>query len=451
MKRHVFFIFIVLLIAQSCATSKSLTKKGAKLEEAGQYMAAADLYYQAVKKNPRNTDAIIAMNRTGKRVLADYLRTFSKFAMSEDYKRATYAYLDAVAYKEKIKTINIELKIPPAEEDKFAEVKQAFITEEYEKGLKNISLEQFSQAEANFNEVYKFDQNYKDVAELRNIAFLEPIYRKAEMLKDQKEYRKAYNIYEKILKRVGNYKDTQEHREYVLEKGQIPIAFSSIKNTTYAIFAKNIKQYVISDIVNINDPFIRVVDREDIDKVLQEQKLALSGRVNKDQQVELGEIVGAKYAVIFDVTSYDVDYRPLKKSRKQGFEAYEEKYYDKNLEKYRYRVLYRKKYYYVYSAYKKVSMIVSYKILSLTTGEIIATDVVRRDAESSVYYATYSGKKSALHPSDDGHVNTSTNDYNRLQHLFKANRTLKSRDELTNEIYQISSSTIANRVVSKFQ
>ncbi|RUA30563.1 MAG: hypothetical protein DSY76_02430, partial [Bacteroidetes bacterium] len=422
-----------------------------KLEEVGQYTSAAEMYYQAVQKNARNTDAIIAMNRVGKRVLADYLQEFSKYALSEDYKRATYAYLEAVAYRDKIKGINIDLKIPPKDEDRFAEVKQAYIEEEYEKGLKNISLEQFSQAEAHFNEVYKFDPNYKDVAELRNIAFLEPIYRKAEKLKDAKQYRQAYNIYEKILKRVGDYKETRAHRDYVLQKGQIPIAFSSVKNTTYEIFAKNIKQYVVSYIVKINDPFIRIVDREDIDKVLQEQKLALSGRVNKDQQVELGEIVGAKYAVIFDVTSYDVDYSPLRKIKKKGFEAYQEKYYDKALDKYQYRTLYRKKYYYVYSAYNKVNMTISYKILSLTTGEVIATDIVRKEAESSVYYATYSGKKSALHPSNDGHVNTSTSDYYQLQHLLKANRKLKSRETLTNEIYQRASSLIANRIVSKFQ
>ena len=451
MKRYLFFISLILIVAQSCVTSRSLSKKGAKLEEAGQYTVASDMYFQAIKKNPRNTDALIGMNRTGKRVMSDYLRAFSKYALSEDYKRATYAYLDALAYQKKIKSVKVDLKIPPNEEDKFVEVKQAYITAQYETGLTNISLEQFSQAEANFNEVYKFDQNYKDVAELRNIAFLEPIYRRAERLKDAKEYRKAYNIYEKILSRVRNYKETKEHRDYVLKKGQIPISLSSVKTGKYRIYAKGIKQYVLNEIIKINDPFIRIVDRDNIDKVLQEQDLALSGRVNSDQQVVLGEIAGAKYAVIFDVPIYDVQEKPLRRIKKMGFESYMEKYYDKEAEKTKYRTLYRKKYYYVYSSFRRVSISASYKILSLSTGEILATDIIRNAYVSEVKYATYSGKQSSLHPSNDGHVNTSYSDYNRLQKLFKGNRTLASREQLTNQIYQISSGIIADRIVKKFQ
>jgi len=427
------------------------SKKGAKLEEAGQYSAAADMYYQSILKNPRNTDALIGMNRTGNKVMNEYLREFSKYAMAEDYKRATYAYLDAVAYQEKIKKVNVDLKIPPSSEDKYEEVRDEYIRLQYEEGLKNIALEEFNKAEKNFNEVYKFNQNYRDVAELRNIAYLEPFYRKAEKLKDEKQYREAYNIYDKILSRVGDYKETRSHREYVLKKGQIPIAISSIKTGRYASYAMAVKQYVLNGIIAIKDPFIKIVDRDDIDKVLQEQRLALSGMVKSEDQVEVGEIAGAKYAVIIDVPTFGVEETPLRKKRYQGFEQYQEKYKNAETGKYAYRTKYRKTYYYIYSAYRKVSMSISYKIISLSTGEVLGTDIVSRSSESTVHYATYTGKKTYLYPSNDGHVNTSRYDYRKLQQLFKGNRTLASRETLINNIYQRSGSEIANKIVNRFK
>ena len=442
---------LLLLLLQGCVTSKSLSKKGAKLEEAGQYSAAADMYYQSIIKNPRNTDALIGMNRTGKRVMSDYLREFSKYAISEDYKRATYAYMDAVAYQQKLKKINIDLKIPPNSEDKFKEVKTAYISSQYEDGLKNIALEEFNKAEACFNEVYKFNQNYKDVAELRNIAYLEPIYRKAEKLKDEKQYREAFNIYDKILNRVGNYKDTRDHRAYVLKKGQIPIALSSAQSGRYSSYAKSVKQYVLNGIIDIGDPFIKIVDRDDIDKVLQEQELALSGMVNSTEQVEVGEIAGARYAVILEVPIYGVEERPLRKKAYQGFEQYQEKYFDKEDQKTKYRTLYRKATYYVYSSFRKVSMSVSYKIISLSTGEILGTDIITRAFESEVLYATYSGRKASLYASNEGHVNTSRSSYREIQALFKGNRVLASRERLTTEIYQSTGADVSQRIVNRFK
>lgn len=451
MKKLLLIVPIVLLLMQACVTSKSLSKKAAKLEQAGQYTAAADMFYQSVVRNPRNTDALIGLNRTGKHVINGYLRDFSKYAISEDYKRAVYSYMDALAYQKKLKSINVDLKIPPNSEDKFEEVKLEYISQQYEDGLKKIALEEFKKAEANFNEVYKFNQNYKDVSELRNIAYLEPFYRKAEKLKDEKQYREAFNIYDKILNKVGNYKDTREHRAYVLKKGQISIALSSVRVGRYSGYAKSIKQYVLNEIIAINDPFIRIVDRDDIDKVLKEQQLALSGMLDSESQLEVGEIAGAKYAVIFDVPSYGVEEKPLRKRAHQGFEQYQEKYLDKESQKTKYRTLYRKVTYYVYSSFRKVSMSVSYKIISLSTGEVLGTDIVSRAYESEVLYAEYSGTRSKLYPGNDGHVNTSRSDYRRLQNLFKGNRNLASVPQLTTEIYKATGKEVANKVVNKFK
>jgi hypothetical protein len=146
-----------------------------------------------------------------------------------------------------------------------------------------------------------------------------------------------------------------------------------------------------------------------------------------------------------------VEERPLRKQKKPAFESYVEKYYDEESGKAKYRTLYRKKTYTVYSAYRKVSMSASYKIISLSTGDVLGTDIITKAFESEVLYATYSGKKSRLYPSNEGHVSTSRAEYNRLQQLFRGNRNLASREVLTSEIYKEASDVVAKKIVNKFQ
>jgi len=428
-----------------------LSKKAKTLEDAGQYTAAADLYYQSILKNYSNTDALIGMNRTGKQVMSNYLGVFSKYVFDENYEKATYAYLDALAYQKKLKNVNIEIPISQTNEDKYHDAMNSFLDLKYNDGLKFIELEQFEEAEKCFNEVYKFDKNYKEVNELRNIAYLEPYYRKAEKYKDDKQYRKAYKAYNRILSRVGNYKDTQDNLNYVLKKGQISIAITNDKKGSYYTYSKSVKQYIVNNIIKINDPFIKIVDRDNIDDVIKEQELALSGMVNSDDQIDVGEISGVKYSVIVGVSSYNVNYRPLKKKSYYGYESYKEKYTDKESGKIKYRTKYKKTTYYIYTAYRKVSMTINYKIISLSTGEILGTDILQKSYESSVEYASYSGSSSNLYPSYDGKVNTSYSAHNNLKRKFKANKNLASADELRNIIFKNGSKEISNSIVKKFK
>jgi hypothetical protein len=81
----------------------------------------------------------------------------------------------------------------------------------------------------------------------------------------------------------------------------------------------------------------------------------------------------------------------------------------------------------------------------------MSTDIVNKSYESIVKYAEYSGKKSALYPNNEGHVNTSRSAYRELQNLLKGNRKLASKGELTNEIYKVSGQNISQRILNTFR
>lgn len=443
MKKVLFLLVIIVVLFQSCTTSKSLAKKAKKLEDVSQYQAASDLYFQSIRKNPSNVDAILGMKRTGSLVLNDYLSKFSKAKMAEDYKTATYTYLDAVAYTKKLKSVNVDLEIPEFTKADFKIIKNAYLEQEYNAGLKFIDEEKFSDAEQKFNEVYQFDKNYKEVEELRNIAFLEPYYRKAEAYKNQREYRKAYEAYQRILKRVPNYKNTKADLKYVLDKGRINIMIlEPEKQLKFSTYTTSLKNYTTDAIINSNDPFIKLVDRENMDKILKEQELSVSGLVNEKDAVEVGELKGAQFGLTVNVTNYNVEEHPVKTTTYKGFERYREKYTAEGSDIVQYRTRYRPVKYQIHKGSRTVNMTVHIKIVSLKTGEIIKSKILEKSESSQVNYLTYSGNIKELFASKEGRVNTSYNSHNYLVELSKKTRTLKSQTRLTNQIYKVTSGEI---------
>ena len=444
MKKYILlFAFLASFVFQSCVTSRGLAKKANKMEQAGQYEMASNLYYKAVVKDKTNPTALQGMKRVGNKILGKYLSSFSENKLKKNYKTAVYDYLNAKEYQKKISKINVNLEISSFYQEDYQIVREQYLAQEYEKGVGLISKENFSEAERCFNEIYRFDKNYKDVATLRNTAYLEPLYRKAEAAKKIRKYRNAYSYYQKILNRTIDYKKTKSHLQYILQKGRIPITILSKNRGRYSTTTESLKQFVINKMIKKQDPFIKIVDRENIDNIVKEQELAMSGMVNEKEQVEVGEISGVKYSIIINVTAYDEDYKAPKAKSLKGFEEYTEKYKEEGTIKY--RTKYKPVTYYLYKGYRKINITTSYKIISVKTGEIIASNIVSKSNSSEVEYATYSGNKKKLYPSIDNKPATERKMKNALQEWLNADRTLADKTTLSTHLQ----ANIANKITDE--
>ena len=451
MKRFLFFLAFVSLIFVSCTSSKGLVKKAKKLESTHQYQAASELYFLAVKKKSTNIDALSGMERTGRLVLDDKLKSFSEAKLNEDYKTATYAYLDAVKYQKRIQSINIKLPISNYQKEDFEIVQDKYLNQEYQLGLDLIEHEQFSKAEQKFNEIFKFNKDFKNVRELRNIAYLEPYYRKAEQFKNEKEYRKAYYAYQKILARVDDYKDTKKNCDYVLKKGRINIVLLDKKRKNkFQFYTENIKSYTESAIIDKKDPFIKLVDRENMESVLKEQDLSISGLVSEGSSLELGNLTGAQYALSIEVSNFTFHEKAVTPTKQQGYEKYVEKIYDKTTETTEYKTKYKPVVYYTYAGYRQVTLNVHYKLLSLKTGEIINSKVVEDRQTSEIYYVAYNGNVTKLYPRTNDKVNTSYTANQELVKLSQERKTLIPKNQLTTELYKRVSQEITNLIIDEF-
>jgi curli biogenesis system outer membrane secretion channel CsgG/Flp pilus assembly protein TadD len=441
------FLALALLVV-SCSGSKSFSKKAEKLDEAGLYAEAADMYLQSAQRNSKNIDAKIGLKKTGQQVLNDKLSVFFKnMAMGDSKGEAVSAYLEAKRYQEQVQRLGVVLEVPDHYKADFDRVKGEHLVDLYDQGQALLAKQDFRGAEQVFSQIAKLEPNYKDASSLQAVAYLEPLYRAGMSDLEGGRYRKAYDELSRVVEKDASYKDAASLRQQALTKGQYTIAVlpftSDVKR---AEITSRVQAHAMTSLVETKDPFLKVVDRENIDRILEEQRLGLSGIVDEQTAVRVGNLIGAQAVLMGSVIDYREEPGTLRRSTKDGFESYRvqqvnketgEKYFITKYKPVRYSEFYQE---------NKVVMSFSFRLVSLETGEVLASKVMDRQAEDHIYYATYDGNADALFPAKNGLVDAADRTRSDLRGLLSAPREMKSIATLGSELVRTACSTMASDI-----
>ena len=441
------FLALALLVV-SCSGSKSFSKKAEKLDEAGLYAEAADMYLQSAQRNIKNIDAKIGLKKTGQQVLNDKLSVFFKnMAMGDSKGEAVSAYLEAKRYQEQVQRLGVVLEVPDHYKADFDRVKGEHLVDLYDQGQALLAKKDFRGSEQVFSQIAKLEPNYKDASSLQAVAYLEPLYRAGMSDLEGGRYRKAYDELSRVVEKDASYKDAASLRQQALTKGQYTIAVlpftSDVKR---AEITSRVQAHAMTSLVETKDPFLKVVDRENIDRILEEQRLGLSGIVDEQTAVRVGNLIGAQAVLMGSVIDYREEPGTLRRSTKDGFESYRvqqvnketgEKYFITKYKPVRYSEFYQE---------NKVVMSFSFRLVSLETGEVLASKVMDRQAEDHIYYATYDGNADALFPAKNGLVDAADRTRSDLRGLLSAPREMKSIATLGSELVRTACSTMASDI-----
>jgi len=280
---------------------------------------------------------------------------------------------------------------------------------------------------------------------------MEPLYREGKIFLEEEHYRAAYDRFEKVQGRGRFYKDVVELKARTLEDGAFAIAVLPFENTVKTKVAPKVVAHTTNALANLDDPFLKIVDRENIDRILEEQRLGLSGVVDESTAVEVGELMGAQAVLMGTIIDYREELGKLKRSSMKGFESYRVKLLNSETQEYYYQTRYKQVEYNEYYQENRVYLSVSYKLVSLKTGELLASSIVEETKDHHVHYGTYSGDKDKLYPSKDGKVDTSSRNRKNLRALLKANRKVKPVSTLAADTYKSASSQIAQSIGQHLQ
>ncbi|MBK9761271.1 MAG: hypothetical protein IPO90_15190 [Flavobacteriales bacterium] len=445
-----------MLLMVACTGSKPMAKKAAKLDAAGLYAEAADMYLQSVQRNNRNVEAKIGLKKTGQQLLNDKLGSFFRaFSAGDNKEEAVSAYLSAKAYADRVGQMGVVLDVPSSYVNDFNEVKGKYLVDLYTQGQELMTKQDFKGAEVVFAKIGALEPGYKDSGSLQNVAYLEPLYRSGKDALDAKQYRKAYQDLLKVTNKDASYKDAAALRNSAVEKGRYSIAVLPFSGSKKDLAAR-VQAYATTALTEISDPFIKVVDRENIQRILDEQRLGMTGVVDEASAVNAGKLIGAQAVLMGTLIDYREETGQLKRSTKDGFASYQVKQPNPEVPGQMMIVTkYKPVKYTEYFQENKVVASYSYKLVSMETGEVLLSKVVDQEKKDNTYYANYDGERNTLFPARNGLVETANRARQELQGLLNANREVKPVSSLSNELFRNSvngmASTIQQELAAKLQ
>lgn len=444
------FLIVALLLAivlPGCSGAQSLAKRGDKMNEAGHYTEAADFYYQGLTRNRNNVRAKMGLIEAGQKVLNDKLDAFNRTNNMGDIHDAVRQYREAVSYKEKVNRVGVSLNIPDHYTNDFEISKQIVLEELYEEGMQRMDEGNYEQAQSIFKELKELDSNYRDTQDLSDVAYAEPLYIQGKVELDNGAYRKAYDCFDKILKRSENYKDTRQLHQEAVDKGRVTVAMVPFENVSNEKnVEKRVSAYLLDDLSKIPDPFLRFVDRSDMDKILEEQQLNVSGVINEETAGKVGELVGAQAIITGKVLDYKEMRSRLQSEIKKGYQGYQVKRRSPETGAEYYETRYKPVSYTEYSAATSVLITFQYKLLSLETGEVLTSRIIEREAKDDVNYADFEGNAAMLYPATGDTRNASASAKRHVDQLLRARRSLKSTTELSNSLFGNISNEVSREI-----
>jgi len=450
--------FALLLI--SCNGPKSLTKKGNKFSEAGIHDQAVTYYLKALNKKGSYVDAQVGLLNSGRAILNELSSKFFQAYSKGDHKTAVYAYLDMEQFVDRVSNYTSKISIAQSYKDDFQDSKRIYVESRFDQANNLISEDKFKAANSIFEEIEKIEPNFEgqDFEALKELALLEPYYRRGSKDLNNQKFRSAYGEFKFIEGENPNYKDAKFKLSDALENAQYTIGLMKFENLSYD---KSVSEYLSSEITdNIlksGNPFVKIIDRSNMDRIVKEQMMNMSGVTNGSVAIQAGELVGAKALLLGTVLKVTKVSQAPRVSKVKAYSSYQVKLYDAETKKTYQETRYKKTSYNQYDGFNKVTISFKYQLISTETGQILLSDIIEKSSKSEVSYATYEGNYKKLVPgewkylnsaSTSDAVNTKGSARRKMKSKFTANTKLTTvtqiQADLQSKIAKIGAGAILN-------
>jgi tetratricopeptide (TPR) repeat protein len=457
--RNILIIALLLMMGTPTIYSQSrkLEKKGAELEENGLPEEAADYYYQALLDKSDNIDAFIGLKRTAPKLLDRKLQAMINAFNLQDFQTAFDKYNDAVNYQAKVLQVGVELEISKPFTDKFNESKEILADKYYVSGKSQYDYGNYDAAISDLEKCLSYKSPFKDAIDLlsagkeaKNIADAELYYKSGFSKLNSEDYRSAYYDFEKCLAFKSPYKDAAILKAEALEKGKVRIGIFEFTNDTkvYGVHG-TLYSYVVTNAVNYESPFIEVVERDNLQRLLDEQKLGMSGIVDESSAAQAGKILSLNYVVMGRLINVLKTGGDVTSQQVSAYELYSATTSDGITVQRGRPVTYT-----VHEGSSEVTFEASYQVISVETSQILTSDIVSASDSDHVKYATYGGdpkKLCTINPDQTFVMQLLASTSMVDQKQFSARQKMKTPDEMQTAILKELASKIAKGICGQFE
>ena len=223
---------------------------------------------------------------------------------------------------------------------------------------------------------------------------------------DRESQKNAAQQFQVAQSFVNNYKDAQDFYLICKNAGTTRIAILPFSNKSgksrYGSVGENISSSIRSALLNDHAiiEFVNIIDRQQIDQIIKEQKLSQSGLVDSETSLEIGKLLGVHQIISGEVT-YLTASKPehLKNTQRYTKEVViDTEAYTDDEGKQKSRNIYGEVRATVttHSISASAQIRASYQVLHAETAQVLNSEMVSGSRQFNFIWATYNGDQRAL-------------------------------------------------------
>lgn len=393
-----------------CSTYKSQLHDAKAYEEANMYSKALNVYSELLVRK-ETKEALIGKKRVVEVMIREnYDSPIRMLCMQEKLEEAEQLYSELARFLEKYKTLDV--REPQGLKDFILQSKRSYCESLYKQAESDVLAFKYDDAKVKLSVIRNIFEDFPNLEYLESLCELYPSYYLASKSMEEGRLRDAYKALKKIEAIDPSFRDAKQMLETCLKQGRITVAYVAVdrKNINNDI-EKVMGAHVMQSLLDDKDPFLTVLDRDYTSKLLEEQKLGMTGLYDEKTLIEAGKLVGARYILLGEIIEFSSDQKLSDYGFKKGFLG-------KTIgdTKVKYRQWNRK--FFLQMKYR-ISMVDS------ETGETLFNSVYPMSKVSEIDWAEYNGDHKMVYPGEWNWelIRTSAdrvdiNQYKDLQKLF---------------------------------
>ena len=308
-------LLLSLLTATGLLAQRRQLEKAAAYEQAGAWQEAFDRYAEIRQRRPRSVEAHVGMTRNAQLIFDRMQQEASAMYLVNDYDTGETKRREAIAYRSRMVALDLDLQLDPMLEVRRREARTLEADRLYGEAETAYRADRFAEAEQLVTKSLVLEGERNEAAYLLILTQLEPLYRQGVRASELGLWRDAFRAFKRVTDRDAGYRDAWARLAEARDKAQVVLSYvplfdramygSSLALGPQGQLEGQLAALSKQAILDLNEPLIMLVDRDNTTQLLAEQQRNMTGLFDDRYVVEAGKLIGARYVLTARILRYD--------------------------------------------------------------------------------------------------------------------------------------------------
>jgi hypothetical protein len=297
----------------SCSPAKKLMKEAQVMEQGGLNNEALTRYKHVYSEYTR-ADALVGMKRVAQRVFDSKLQQAQMMCMAGNFEGALIAYDDASAFRSS--NAQLELNAVRSPEEMKRDCRNQYIDQLCKDAEGLLNDGDYDGAHLLIQKVFTLDRNDKRAAYLDAMCEILPNYQAGLIAEENGLWREAYTYFNEVCRVDAGFSDALQRRDEALKKSIFSVVYKIADNRFVDNNQENaLAARVKGELLNSKNPFIEVLEREDLEIIIQEQQETMNPQFEEGPGSAAGKFKKARFILSGELLNLTYDDTPEKVSK----------------------------------------------------------------------------------------------------------------------------------------